>query len=620
MRAIGSHGRYMRRALVLLLALGCGGDKDFNPDPTEPPPDEPGPPPPAPVVVPAFRNPVEMLDDELALRALKILGANVEGASSTSCNQCHNLTRQELRSWRALSDTALSECLTDLAVPAPASARTMIDCLRAMPAVGTSDFQARKLGIYAAGVRLPWFEFTAKYGYGASAGPSAATDLVAQAGMPRNGDTAVPLTQEQFDVVAEWFVRGLPELDLKLPPDPAPTSCRLAVSVEVAGHVNLMKTLGWRAINTSSLMAMHGCGSATDPRQCLQSVPLGTDQSYGLGWDLPGRGRLRVLADETYRSSYWTRSSPDGRFIAHGVQNVAGSYIIDLQRGGQLVPIDVQYDPAWFPDNSGFIFQGGPRNTCAQSLLTSNPERITMLEPQCTRLATVGLYQHVGARSGGDHFAVDSRFVSDDGGHSLTTSDPPASFSSSATLSFTPIIYDGTGYTSKQEVTVTTPFEGDFVIAPSAKLVISRVAGPNSAQLGYVLRKVVATPTGGTYSMAVPEVARYCFSGGKPAFSYDERWIVYHHYVTNTDADAKELGFVDAADPGFAPYRSRGAANTYLLELATGVTRRITNMAPGQYALYPHFRSDGWIYAVVRDTVANHEYMVASDGALLAEQ
>jgi hypothetical protein len=42
-------------------------------------------------------------------------------------------------------------------------------------------------------------------------------------------------------------------------------------------------------------------------------------------------------------------------------------------------------------------------------------------------------------------------------------------------------------------------------------------------------------------------------------------------------------------------------------------------MQPGQYALYPHFRSDGWIYAAVRDGATDHEYMVASDAALLAE-
>jgi hypothetical protein len=59
------------------------------------------------------------------------------------------------------------------------------------------------------------------------------------------------------------------------------------------------------------------------------------------------------------------------------------------------------------------------------------------------------------------------------------------------------------------------------------------------------------------------------------------------------------------------------------MDLATGVPQRITNMQPGQYAVMPHFRSDGWIYANVRDNNAIagvvHEYFISSDAALLAE-
>jgi hypothetical protein len=39
-------------------------------------------------------------------------------------------------------------------------------------------------------------------------------------------------------------------------------------------------------------------------------------------------------------------------------------------------------------------------------------------------------------------------------------------------------------------------------------------------------------------------------------------------------------------------------------------------MNPGQYALYPHFRNDGWIYFLVRDTNTDVEHIVASDFAL----
>ena len=184
-------------------------------------------------------------------------------------------------------------------------------------------------------------------------------------------------------------------------------------------------------------------------------------------------------------------------------------------------------------------------------------------------------------------------------------------------IGFIPMIWTGTAYQSRPQITIGTPFEGDTVISPSAKLVITRVAGPNDKQLGFVLRKVNATMVGATYSITAPEIARYCVSGGKPGFSYDERWIAYHHYVTAADAVA--LGFTGPTDPAFQPYLTQGAANIYLMDLRTGTPVRITNMAPGQYALFPHFRSDGWIYAAVRDRTTSHEYMVASDAALLAE-
>jgi hypothetical protein len=103
--------------------------------------------------------------------------------------------------------------------------------------------------------------------------------------------------------------------------------------------------------------------------------------------------------------------------------------------------------------------------------------------------------------------------------------------------------------------------------------------------------------------------------GAKPNFSFDERFMVTHHYVT--DADAVELGFSGASDPGFQAYRDKGASNLYLIDLTTGARTRITGMKPGQYALYPHFRSDGWIYFLVRTPGDAGERIVASDAALV---
>jgi len=376
----------MRRA-VLLALIGCGGQgNNVTPDaaPADAAIDAP--------MAPVFRNPVDLPDDQLALEALKLLGGNVEGAAAESCNSCHGITRQNLRYWRALSDTAMASCFTDLSLGSAQSAQATIDCMRSMPAVPTSDYATKHLGIYAIATHLPWFEFAFWRVYGGDA-TSRLGELTTTAGMPRG---LTPFTQAQFDIVAEWFVRGLPELEATLPQDPPPSTCTDAISAEVATHVTAMKTTGWRAVNAGNMMAMHGCGAATDPRQCLASVPLGVAQPYGTGWDLPGRGQLRVLADVDYASSYWTRSSPDGRFIAHGVQNVQGSYVLDLQRDTLRLPINATYDPNWFPDNSGFVFQGGPRNVCGQSVLTSNPASVTMQEAACSSITSIGLYEHVG--------------------------------------------------------------------------------------------------------------------------------------------------------------------------------------------------------------------------------
>ena len=593
----------MHRLVVVIAIAACGNPKGA--DNADAGIDAP--------IAPVFRNPVSLPDADLAAEALKIIGGDVAGAQQ-QCNGCHGLTRQKLRYWRALSDSAMASCLTDLAVESADSARKMIDCTRAMPELATSDFQTTKLGVYATATQLPWFAFAFWRAYGDDGAQQLAAFQTA-IGMPQ-GDAA-HLTQEQFDIVAEWFARGVPMLDETLPNDPPPQTCAQGISADVAAHVSAMQTAGWRAINRTNLMAMYGCGTATDPKQCLADKPFGADQPYGAGWDVAGRGRLRVLHDVTYSSSYWTRSSPDGRFVAHGVSDVQGSYVIDLQRGAQ-VSIATQYDPAFFPDNTGFVFQGGTRNVCGISVLTANPTSVTMGEAACSKISTIGLYEHVGrALGGGDFFAIDSQFESDDGGKGPTLDDPLATFTSLGYSDFTPMMFDGTKYVGKARVRVTQPFEGDASLSPSALLEVTRVSGPGEHQIGFVLRKVNATLAGSTYTITTPEIARYCIAGGKPGFSYDERWIAFHHYVTN--ADAQELGFASANDPGFAAYKSQGAANVYLMDLRNGVPIRITNMQPGQYALFPHFRSDGWIYVQIRDTNTNHEYTVASDAALLLE-
>jgi len=561
-----------------------------------------------PAAAPIFRNPVSLPDDELGRQVLALMGAPVEG-SVNDCNQCHGLTRQSLRNWLALGTPALSKCLVGSPVTDSQKARGMIDCLRVQPSDPLSDFTPTKLGVYTTAAHLPWFEYLFQLAYG-TGGPAAYQAFKDRVSMPRGG---IPLLdQAQFDLVAEYFARGLPLLDQLLPGEPDPDGCTLEVTDAVADHVSEMALSGWAAVNRDNGILMFGCGGATNPRSCLTTLPRVTT------WEALTGAVVRRLRNITYSTAYWTRSSADGRFVAHG--RASGSLraaFVDLQ-ANRIIPANAFYDPGFFPDNSGLAFQSNRALFCPQTVLTAGPTQVNFTEPGCTSNQVVGLYQHLGAAlGGGDYWVVDSQFVSDNGGNSPTLSDPRAPFSPNARTSLTPMIHTGNAYVPGQSVDVNTPLEGDSVLSPSAELLITRVAGKDDNQLGFMLRRVDATRTPTGYQVEVPPVARYCVNGGKPGFSYDERWIAYHHYVQ--DEDAVDLGYTGPDDPMFAPYRTQGASNIHVMDLLTGVSHRVTRMLPGEYALFPHFRSDGWIYFMVRPPGAG-EVIAATDAALVLAQ
>jgi hypothetical protein len=494
----------------------------------------------------------------------------------------------------------------------------VVACLRLDQDRADSPFVPYRAGIYSAAAHLGWFEriFRAAYpGTPENPDPWIAeyTRFQQRVAMPKGNHPR--FTQGELDIVAEWFARGLPQLDRVVPPDPAPTTCTPTVTPTLTSHVDRMRLEGWSAVNRERGLAMHGCTTA-DPRQCLTTYPTARSQPFGVGWEyLPG-GTLRILSTLGFRSRYWMRSSADGRFIGNGSTSGAGAVTTDLLLKKDI-PTHAAYDPGYFPDNSGFVFQGTPIGTgfCTTNLMTSAPAEITFGEEQCSSDAQVGLYQHLGSGLGSDHFAIAGQFTSDDGGHRATLSDPSTDFGRTTEVTLTPMTFDGRRYVALPGVDVRTPFEGDSILSPSTELMVSRLAGPGDRQLGFVIRKVIATRTDDGYAITAPEIGRICRKGGKPAVSFDERWMAYYHYVEANDW--AELGFPSATDPRFLEYRSRGAANIFMVDLLTGATTRVTHMSPGQHALFPHFRSDGWLYFLVRDAVRRTEYTVASDAAMV---
>jgi hypothetical protein len=360
-------------------------------------------------------------------------------------------------------------------------------------------------------------------------------------------------------------------------------------------HADTIKYDGWGATNKENGIWMYGCppaGPAGSPSgSCLTDLPDRTAE-WGNGGD---KGTLRQLAQLGFRTSFWTRSSADGRFVANGGGNGFGSTITDLQRGIDI-GVKSSYDPGFFPDNSGFIYQGGGAGTriCTQSML----ETVTAVDyddPGCMKGTGINLYQHVArGLNGGDYFIINSQFTSDSGGSGKKN--PVANFNVGSTMKFTPMVFNGTAFEQLSAVIIDSPFEGDSVLSPSGRLVISRLAGGEDNQsLGYVIRQVETSKFGDNYLVNVNKVvARVCTVGAKANISFDERFFVTHSY-------------------------EEGRSDIILVDLLKGQQYQVTNMPEGTRALFPHFRSDGWFYFLVKGKSGDPEYVVASDLALLLQ-
>ena len=257
------------------------------------------------------------------------------------------------------------------------------------------------------------------------------------------------------------------------------------------------------------------------------------------------------------------------------------------------IGIKASYDPGFFPDNTGFIYQGGGPKICAQSILETDT-LVDFTEHECMKGNNINLYQHVArGLNGGDYFIINSQFTSDSG--KSNTKDPVANFNAYSSMKFTPMIFNGQTYEQLKQVVVDSPFEGDSVLSPSGQLVISRIAGgEDGGSLGYSIRKVATEKFGDSYIINVDQqVATFCFSGAKGNISYDERFFVTHHHEENS-------------------------SDIILVDMMDGQQYQITNMPAGSRALFPHFRSDGWFYFLVRS--GEDEYILASDYALQLEK
>ena len=207
---------------VLSLAVaGCGGKVDLPVDVDATTIDAALPPVDAPIdamVIPTLRNPVTLDDATLAAQASSLMGQD----ASKNCDSCHSLSRSWLRGWETQTQAAISACFTNLTPTTQAEALAIVACLREDTADPQSRFTPSKLGVYSTAGTLDWFRYVFDLAYGAE-GATQLGFFQDETLMPRGG--VPPYTQEEFDIVAEWFARGLPQLDTVIPADPAPGTC-----------------------------------------------------------------------------------------------------------------------------------------------------------------------------------------------------------------------------------------------------------------------------------------------------------------------------------------------------------------------------------------------------------
>lgn len=585
-----------------------------------------------------------------AIEALKVIGAASPFVQTQKCAAaCHgqgpwhaSIDKDLVKKWgKKMQD--VEACLK-----ATTNNKKKVNCLRATPA-DNAPFDNGKLGFYRAGARSPDFQTMFSKGLGPTTGPKRWKEWSDTAIMPDKATAAEEVNAADFAKLRAWVLGGMKKIDEAFgggTVDPPVTSvCKDDVSDEMMDHIRKMKDEGWGWKNLSNdQISMFGCpergadyDELTGPLDCFMDDakwPLVHQKDFSKTWaerftsaGIPITQRIRVLRELPFKSTYWLRTSADGRFSGSGLRGgetngvinpASAGFITDLKDANRpYIGVTGPYDPGFFPDNKGFTFMTESEAWfCNQSLLEDPATKLVDFAKETTYCASskMSVYQHVGATlGGGDYFVVRSDNYSNDDGAYQQTKDPSASAfaTADANVLIYPMRESGTKFKVQPVVKVGVPFEGDWGITPSATLLTSRIAvkpeGAASAiQAGYRLRRFdVAAKT-------TKPLATVCLKGGKTTLSFNERVMAVHHYTDATDA--KDLKM----DPNSAEFKGliENSANIWLYDMYTKSKMRLTMMKKGQFALYPHWRADGWLYFLVRDVNSEKDYIVATDAGI----
>jgi hypothetical protein len=574
-----------------------------------------------------------LTDQELATKVLQTMGATqvprAEG-DPPACSSCHSINPVSIRKWKKKLDDA------NAYLAGNHTAQEKINYFRTDPDDPRTEFSPSRVGMMTAGVHLalganvsetrhPKTFAQGKLMAQVFAGQQDLyTELRNELLMPVSADYP-RLTPSQYEMILTWFEKGLPMLDQLMPDEGRPTSCADDMD-KLAAHASEIKNKSWAATNKARRIPMLGCPANGEgsPVECLKNktadgkdiFPSSVDTEFGRGWALEG-STVRVLRALSSPNSFWLRSSADGRYAATG--GGGGAQAIDLQATieGRTrdIKLAAQYDPDFFPDNRAFMFQGGAR-FCTQKVL-DRVDNISFTEPECTRLTGDGhsaLYQTVGQTVGdnsiGDRFILYGNQHANDPG-SQVGEDTSATAGPDSTIQVFTVVAQGNddedGYKTLDDhpERISLPYKGDTMMTRSGTVISSRFGNAQGVPFGYAIDKLNKQRFGNKYLFTTEPLGKVCLPGNKANFSFDERFLATHHYTNAADHGPDDVG-----------YRENGSADIYVADFITKEKKRVTKMGPNQFALFPHFRSDGWLYFLVVDKTTRKYYVAASDWAV----
>jgi hypothetical protein len=337
-------------------------------------------------------------------------------------------------------------------------------------------------------------------------------------------------------------------------------------------------------------LSMFGCpdsGWPDDAGRCLSNVADTRWADAGT----PGL-TVKVLRTLTNRpaSSYWTRSSADGRYVATGNGRIEDLKIADRSiqvNGGSI-------DPAFSPDNKFYLW---PSMICPQSPLNDGVLTTTGPSVQasgCVSDGSVGVYASLAKDSSGDLLVIQGYTNNNSGNGSR---DNNGTLRAGTKLKIRRLT---NGRFSGATTQHSTPYESDYQVSPSGKLLVGRFNHKITGQ-GYRVR--VMRPDGTTIAPENKSTSGViCMKGEKANISYDGRFVTFHHY---SDGSPQDIG------------TPAGTSNIFIYDILKKRGVRVTNMSGDSKAFFPHFRADGWLMFLIKGTTGQPESIAASNATFV---